>query len=118
MGNNMSTIFKILPEPLWEQAKAAGTFAGVGIDVADGYIHFSSSEQVEATARLHFANQHGLVLVAFAADAFGAALKWEASRGGQLFPHLYATLDPGLALWAKPLPWDGTKHVFPAGWLI
>jgi len=109
------TIYKICPEGLWQEAVKAGRFDGAPIDLADGFIHFSTAEQVRETAARHFAGQTGLLLVAFDAEALGDALKWEVSRGGALFPHLYAAIDPSTALWVKPLPLgaDGS-HVFPA----
>jgi uncharacterized protein (DUF952 family) len=109
------TIYKICTETAWREVEKAGRFDGAPIDLADGYIHFSCGEQVRETAARHFAGQSNLLLVAFDADAFGDALKWEVSRGGALFPHLYAAIDPATALWVKPLPIgaDGS-HVFPA----
>jgi uncharacterized protein (DUF952 family) len=109
-------IYKIVPELVWAEAVARGRFEGAAIDLADGYIHFSDGTQAQETASRHFAGQTGMQLVAFDAAVFGDALKWESSRGGALFPHLYDTLDPALALWAKALPWDGIKHHFPEGW--
>lgn len=100
----MSRIYKILSTEAWETAVAAGVFAGAPVDLADGFIHFSTADQVAETAGKHFAGRAGLVLAAFDAHAFGAALKWEISRGGARFPHLYATLDPALALRVAPLP--------------
>ncbi len=109
-----STIYKICPEPLWRAAEAAGTFAGAAIDLADGYIHFSTAEQARETAAKHFAGQTDLLLVAVDAGALGSALKYEVSRGGALFPHLYAPLDLAAVKWAKALPLgaDGS-HIFP-----
>jgi uncharacterized protein (DUF952 family) len=112
----MLRVYKIVSEALWSQAMAAGVFKGAEIDLKDGYIHLSSESQVEETARLHFAGQENLLLVAFNADVFGESLKWEASRGGALFPHVYGTLDPAAADWAKPLTWNGKAHDFPEGW--
>ena len=107
-------IYKILPAAEWQAAERAGVFKGAGIDLADGFIHFSTAEQAAETAAKHFAGQSDLVLVAVDAETLGDAVKWEVSRGGQLFPHLYAALVTKDALWAKPLPLgpDG-KHVFP-----
>lgn len=107
-------IYKIAPQALWRQAEADGVFAGAPVDLADGYIHFSTAAQVRETAARHFAGQDGLVLVAVDAGGLGEALKWEPSRGGALFPHLYAALDPAAALWVRPLPLgaDGA-HIFP-----
>ena len=107
-------IYKILSASEWQEAEREGVFKGAGIDVSDGYIHFSTAEQAAETAAKHFAGQAGLVLVAVDAEKLGATLKWEVSRGGQLFPHLYARLPVRDAAWVKPLPLgpDG-KHVFP-----
>lgn len=107
-------IYKIAPRALWREAEAKGVFAGAPVDLADGYIHFSTAAQAAETAAKHFAGQDGLVLIAVDTDRLGAALKWEVSRGGALFPHLYAALDPAAARWVKPLPLgeDGA-HVFP-----
>jgi uncharacterized protein (DUF952 family) len=93
----MSLIYKIVPRTAWDQAVAAGRFEGSPVDLADGYIHFSTAAQAQETAAKHFRGQAGLLLVAVEADALGPALRWEPSRGGQLFPHLYAPLDPTLA---------------------
>ena len=89
----MSRIYKILTRTDWLAAKAKGRFEGSAIDVADGYIHFSTAAQTQETARRHFAGQADLVLLEVEADDLGAALKWEPSRGGDLFPHLYAPLQ-------------------------
>jgi len=106
-------IYKILDAAAWREAERSGTFRGAGIDLKDGYIHFSSADQAAETAARHFAGAAGLVLVAFDAGTFGPALKWEPSRGGELFPHLYGALKPSDALWVKPLPLGGDgRHVF------
>ena len=89
----MSRIYKILPRTDWEAARAAGRFAGSAVDLQDGYIHFSTAAQAQETARRHFHGQADLVVLAVEADDLGEALRWEASRGGALFPHLYAPLD-------------------------
>jgi uncharacterized protein (DUF952 family) len=108
------TIYKICPAALWREAEAAGRFDGAGVDLADGFIHFSSRTQAVETAAKHFAGQDDLVIVAVDAGALGNALKYEVSRGGALFPHLYAPLDLGAVKWVKPLPLgaDG-RHAFP-----
>jgi len=110
----MATIYKICPARLWREAVADGIFRGSPVDLADGFIHFSTAAQAEETAARYFAGQDDLVLVAFDDATLGAEVRYEPSRGGQLFPHLYAPLDPKLALWAKPLPTgaDG-GHIFP-----
>ena len=110
----MALIYKICPRPLWQEAERHGVFRGAPVDRADGYIHFSTAEQVRETAAKHFAGQLDLVLVAVEADALGPALKWEPSRGGALFPHLYGDLPLGHVRSVEPLPLgsDGV-HQFP-----
>jgi uncharacterized protein (DUF952 family) len=109
-----TTIYKICPKKLWETAEKTGHFAGAPIDERDGFIHFSTSAQVAETAAKHFAGADDLVLVAADAGALGDALKWEPSRGGALFPHLYGTLPLPAVRWVAPLPLgvDGI-HAFP-----
>ena len=110
----MTVIYKICPASLWAEAERAGVFAGAAIDLRDGYIHFSSGAQVAETAALHFRGQGGLVLVAVEGDWLGPALKWEPSRGGALFPHLYGALPISAVLWAKPIPLGGDgRHRLP-----
>ncbi len=88
-------------------------FAGAGVDLSDGFIHFSTSTQVAATAARHFAGQDDLLLVAVEAAGLGDALRWEVSRGGELFPHLYGDLPLSAVAWVKPLPLDvGGRHDF------
>ena len=107
-------IYKICPEALWQEAERAGAFKGAAIDLADGYIHFSTAAQAEETAAKHFAGQNGLVLVSVDADRLGESLKWEPSRGGALFPHLYGDLPLTAVTRVDPLPLgpDGV-HIFP-----
>lgn len=112
----MTLIYKTIAADAWAEAQQNGIFAGAAIDLADGYIHFSSSEQVEETVSKHFAGRNNLLLIAFNADRFGAALKWEISRGGALFPHFYGSLDPASAVWAKPLLLLDGVHVLPEDW--
>jgi uncharacterized protein (DUF952 family) len=107
------TIYKIAPQELWSEAERKGTFIGAPVDLADGFIHFSTAAQVKETARRHFAGQGNLLLVAIAADRLGPALKYEPSRGGDLFPHLYGPLSMEAVVWAKPLPFGPDGHVFP-----
>jgi uncharacterized protein (DUF952 family) len=111
----MPLIYKIADVPLWAAAEAVGRFVGSADDERDGFIHFSTAAQARATAAKHFANQRDLVLAAVDTAHLGDALKWEASRGGALFPHLYAALPMAAVAWTKPLPLgaDGV-HVFPA----
>lgn len=93
---------------------ARGSFDGSTHDVRDGYIHFSTADQARETAARHFSGQTGLVLAAVDADRVHTSLKWEPSRGGEMFPHLYASLSLAAVVWTKPLPLgpDG-RHVFP-----
>ncbi len=107
-------LYKIVPQALWQKAEAEGVFTGAPVDLADGYIHFSTAAQVRETAAKHFAGQDDLLLAAIDGDRLGGALKWERSRGGALFPHLYAALDLAAVVWVRPLPLgaDG-RHIFP-----
>lgn len=110
----MSHIYKILRAEEWREAQAEGVFRGSAADRADGFIHFSTARQARATAAKHFAGEAGLILAAVEAEGFGAAMRWEPSRGGDLFPHLYAELPLATILWtaALPLGEDGA-HQFP-----
>lgn len=106
-------IYKILRTEEWDALQADGSTTGAPIDVADGYVHFSTAAQARETAAKHFAGAEGLWLLALEADALGGTLKWEPSRGGDLFPHLYAPLRLADVIWAKPLPLEGDAHAFP-----
>jgi uncharacterized protein (DUF952 family) len=99
-------IYKIVSLPEWRAAETEGVFRGAAIDLADGFIHFSSAEQVEETAAKHFWGQPDLLLLSVDADVLGDALKWEVSRGGALFPHLYAPLSLDAVMRVAPLPLD------------
>jgi uncharacterized protein (DUF952 family) len=110
----MTLIYKICERAPWQAAEREGVFRGAPVDRADGYIHFSAADQLRETASRHFAGQADLVLVAVEAAALGPALKWEPSRGGALFPHLYGDLPLAAVAWVRALPLgpDG-HHVFP-----
>ena len=110
----MNTIYKICIAAEWREAERAGVYRGSAADHKDGFIHFSTAEQAAETAAKWFAGQRDLVLVAVDADALGDKLKWEPSRGGALFPHLYAPLDISAVSWAEMLPLasDG-HHILP-----
>lgn len=108
-------IYKILRRPEWDAFKATGQTTGAHVDLADGYIHFSTAAQVAETAAKHFAAESDLVLVAVDPDRLGADLRWEPSRGGQLFPHLYRPLRMTDVLWDKSLPLGASGHIFPEG---
>lgn len=109
-------VYKILRASEWATMQAAGEFAGSPIDLADGFLHLSSATQVEATAMRHFAGQDDLWLLAVRVAALGDSLRWEPSRGGALFPHLYRTLRMDEVVFAVPLPLAPGGHVFPDGW--
>lgn len=110
----MTTIYKICERPEWREAQRDGRYRGSAIDRRDGFVHFSTAAQAVETAEKHFAGLKDLMLVAVDADALGAALKWEPSRGGALFPHLYGAMPLAAVRWAKPLPDEnGGKRTFP-----
>ena len=102
----MSRIYKLIDQASWRAAEAAGRFEGSAVDLADGYIHFSTATQAGETARRYFAGQAGLLVVAFETGDLGPDLRWEPSRGGELFPHLYAALDPALAVEVRTVALD------------
>lgn len=116
VGSRMAakTIYKICSKEEWETAVMHKRFEGAAIDLQDGFIHFSTATQVKETARLHFKECEGLVLVAVNVACLAPNLKWETSRGGDLFPHLFATLDVGnvKSVTALHLAGDGL-HIFP-----
>jgi uncharacterized protein (DUF952 family) len=107
-------IYRIVSADVWQRAVAVGLFAGTEHDVRDGFIHFSTASQVAETAARHYAGLANLLLVAVNVAALGDALRWEPSRGGALFPHLYAALPTSSATFVVPLPLgpDGI-HVLP-----
>jgi uncharacterized protein (DUF952 family) len=102
----LSLIYKLLPASEWRAAQAGGVFKGSGIDLADGYIHFSTGRQAQETARRYFAGVEDLMLLTIEADDLGPGLKWEPSRGGNLFPHLYGDLALDKVLEAKAIALD------------
>jgi uncharacterized protein (DUF952 family) len=109
-----ATIYKICDRALWQEAERQGVFRGAPVDAQDGFIHFSTAGQAVETAARHFAGAADLVLVAVEAKRLGPALKWEVSRGGALFPHLYGPLPLDAVVWTMPLPLGGDdRHVFP-----
>ena len=108
-------VFKIFRRTEWDAFRAAGRTAGAPVDLADGFIHFSTAAQVAETASKHFAAESDLVLVAVDPDRLGPELRWEPSRGGQLFPHLYRDLRIDEVLWDKSLPLGSAGHIFPEG---
>ena len=106
-------VYKIVATREWTEAEAAGVFTGAAIDRADGFIHFSSAEQAPETAAKWFAGRDDLTLAAVDAEALDMDLRWEPSRGGALFPHLYGPLPMSAVVWSRllPLGMDG-RHVF------
>ena len=107
----MTRIYKLVGRDEWAAAKAAGTFLGATIDLIDGYIHFSTAAQVTETARRYFSGMDDILIVAFEAEALGRGLRWEPSRGGDLFPHLYGPLDPALAVEEREAPLGRNGHI-------
>jgi uncharacterized protein (DUF952 family) len=112
---NAMLIFKIFRAPEWATLRDTGTTLGAPVDIADGFVHFSTADQVAETAAKHFAGEDDLFLLGLEADTLGEALKWEPSRGGALFPHLYRALTLEDVAWAQPLPLENGTHQFPAG---
>ena len=110
----MATIYKICTAKEWHAAEHTGAYSGSAADHRDGFIHFSTAEQANETASKWFAGQRDLVVVAVDTGALGSRLKWEPSRGGALFPHLYGELELQAVLRVDPLPLDASgRHVFP-----
>ena len=107
-------IYKIFRHHEWQALQDAGETLGAPIDLDDGYIHFSTAAQARETAAKHFAGERGLWLAAVDEDTLGDALRWEVSRGGAKFPHLYAPLKIAQIVWCESLPFAGGEHQFPA----
>jgi uncharacterized protein (DUF952 family) len=106
-------VYKIVAADEWREAEAAGVFEGATVDRVDGFIHFSTAEQAPETAAKWFAGRGDLTLAAVDAEALGADLRWEPSRGGALFPHLYAVLPMSAVIWSRPLKLGpGGRHDF------
>lgn len=109
----MSCVYKILRPSEWEAFDAAGRFDGAPIDLADGYVHLSAADQVRQTLALYFADEPAPVIVACDVERLGAALRWEASRGGALFPHFYGVLERAHVADAAPAPRIDGVHRLP-----
>ena len=103
-------IFKVFRAAEWAQMQQDGRTLGAPVDLADGYIHFSTAQQLSVTLSKHFANEDGLILLSCDPDALAPDLRWEPSRGGALFPHLYRALAMGDLLWSRPLPLTDGRH--------
>ncbi|TMV09655.1 DUF952 domain-containing protein [Ruegeria sediminis] len=106
-------IYKIFRADEWAALQARGETQGAPVDVADGFVHFSTAAQAAETAAKHFAGAEGLILVACDGEAMGGDLKWEVSRGGALFPHLYRNIRISDVVWSLSLPLEGGVHQFP-----
>ena len=106
-------VYKIFRASEWEAFQAAGRTAGAPIDLQDGFVHLSTAAQVEETAARHFAGAPDLVLLAVDEATLVPELKWEPSRGGALFPHLFRELRAEDVLWSAPLPLEDGRHRFP-----
>ncbi|WP_042244416.1 DUF952 domain-containing protein [Paracoccus sp. PAMC 22219] len=104
-------IFKVFRAAEWAQMQQDGRTLGAPIDLADSYIHFSTAEQLPVTLSKHFANEDGLVLLACDPHAMAPDLRWEPSRGGALFPHLYRALTLSDILWSRPIALTDDGHV-------
>ncbi len=112
--NPPQTIYRLLSQRAWHDAQLTGSFAGTAHDLRDGFIHFSTAEQAAETAARHYAGQADLLLLGVKVAALGDALRWEPSRGGALFPHLYASLPTSAVTLVEPLPLGADRrHVFP-----
>jgi uncharacterized protein (DUF952 family) len=110
----VTTIYKICEQASWRLAERAGAYRGSEADARDGFIHFSTAAQLAGTLAKHFAGCRDLLLIAVDPDALGAALKWEPSRGGELFPHLYSALPLTAVRWTRPLPEEvGGRRALP-----
>lgn len=107
-------IYKVLRGPEWQQFQDEARTLGAPVDLTDGFIHFSTAETLPGTLEKHFSGEDGLWLLACDADALGDALRWEPSRGGLLFPHLYRALNRDEVIWARALPLAGGGHAIGA----
>ncbi|MEO0358609.1 MAG: DUF952 domain-containing protein [Pseudomonadota bacterium] len=107
-------IYKIFRAQEWDALATQGETLGAPIDLADGFIHFSTADQAQTTADLHFSGVQGLVVAAVDTAPLGDTLKWEMSRGGAEFPHLFAALKRDQVVWVKDLPLVDGRHQFPA----
>jgi uncharacterized protein (DUF952 family) len=111
----VTIVYKICGQPLWRVAEAVGEFRGSDDDARDGFIHFSTADQLAETVAKHFAKQSDLLLIAVDAGRLAPQLKWERSRGGALFPHLYGPLRLDAVCWVRPLPDEiGGRRDLPA----
>ena len=107
-------VYKICDKSLWANAESQGVFKGAEIDLADGFIHFSTADQTLSTLEKHFVGRKDLLLIAVDAAALGDKIIYEEARGNTLFPHLYEPLQMNHVLWVKPIDLDGNgQHIVP-----
>ncbi len=114
-GSKVPVLYKIMSKQEWETAQAQGIYEGSEADQKDGFIHLSAAYQVRATAQKHFSGKADLVLIPVREENVGPSLKWEVSRGGDLFPHVYGPLQLDAMGEAVPLPLENGVHQFPEG---
>lgn len=108
-------IYKICRKGEYDAARRSGIFTGSPDDKRDGFIHFSTRDQLSGTLEKHFSGETDLYLLVVNSEKLSADLKWETSRGGELFPHLYRDLDMSILDEDMTISWDGTKHQLPKG---
>ena len=114
-GLKVPVLYKIMSKQEWKTAQARGIYEGSEVDRKDGFIHLSAARQVRATAEKHFANRPDLVLVSILEKNLDSSLKWEVSRGGNLFPHVYGALQLNAISEVVPLPLVNGAYQFPEG---
>ena len=112
-GSMTTPIYKLCPRILWDEAERRGQFDGAPVDLADGFIHFSTADQLQETADRHFRGVPDLLVIAVDAENLGDDLRWEPSRGGGLFPHLYAPLSLADVLSVRPAGDSGLVGIAP-----
>lgn len=114
MGAGDALVYKLVPRAAWHEAERLGRFTGSPVDAADGFIHLSTGAQVADTAARHFGGVADLLLVAVSTSDVASTLRWEPSRGGALFPHVYGDLPLSAVRAVTPVPLgaDG-RHLFP-----
>lgn len=108
-------VYKIFRGSEWEAFQGDGKSKGAPVDLDDGFIHFSTAAQLAETLARHFAREDDLLIVALDAERLGVALRWEPSRGGELFPHLYREISMTDVLWVRPCPLGSAGHILPEG---
>ncbi|MGI9394317.1 MAG: DUF952 domain-containing protein [Boseongicola sp.] len=108
-------VYKIFRKSEWEAFQGDGKSKGAPVDLDDGFIHFSTGTQLAETLALHFSGEDDLLILALEGGSLGSALKWEQSRGGSLFPHLYREMLLTDLLWVRPCTLGPTGHILPEG---